>query len=99
MLSFIFQPIPTTKNPQGLSSLTPEEATPKAKGHTFDYNTHFLVGRRKDVGAAVLIAGWNHLPTQAEIKTALADPAYPYAQFALLNAVGFWDAEAPSTGS
>lgn len=85
MVSFTWIPKPIAKEDES-----------KLTGHGLDYNSHFLIGLRKDTRSAVLIAGWNRLPTQEEIKRATASLAYPYTQFALLNATNIWDAE-PST--
>ncbi len=61
-------------------------------GDPMSFKTHALVGRRKADGHLLLIKSWDHCPTKAEIDEAKKDTKFPYVQFALVNAVGIWDA-------
>lgn len=61
-------------------------------GDAMTFKTHALVGRRQSDGHLLLIQSWPYCPTKDEIDTAKKDTKYPYVQFALVNAVGIWDA-------
>lgn len=93
-------PYPNVPNSSpGLARLTPEEINRQKAVKRVDYKSHFLIGIRSDNGTAQLIAGWGHLPTQPEIDEAIKKWQHSFAQFAICNAVGFWDVEQPSTAS